>query len=74
MARKFLDTSAVVKLHHTEPDSEAVQALFDVDNDVLLISRITLLEFRSALLGCASRKFDLANRWKSGRGKGQAAP
>ena len=48
MARLFLDTSAVVKLYVGEPNSALVQNCVH-STDQLLISRLTLLEFRSAL-------------------------
>jgi predicted nucleic acid-binding protein len=50
MARKFLDTSAIIKLYRDEPDSPVVRAHV-APSDELLISRLTVLEFRSALLG-----------------------
>jgi predicted nucleic acid-binding protein len=48
--RKFLDTSAEVKLYVPEPDTPVVQAEVDAA-DELLLSRLTELEFRSALYG-----------------------
>lgn len=50
MARKFLDTSAVIKLYREEPDSDVVRAEV-APTDELLLSRLTLLEVRSAILG-----------------------
>ena len=50
MARKFSDTSAVVKLYVDEPDSADIQIHIE-PSDELVISRLTLLEFRSALFG-----------------------
>lgn len=47
MARLFADTSALIKLYRTEPDSAAVQACVTEDDD-LIISQLALLEFRSA--------------------------
>jgi len=48
--RKFLDTSAEVKLYVTEPATPAVQAAV-TDCDEVLISQLTLLDFPSALYG-----------------------
>ncbi len=50
MARKFLDTSAVVKLYVNEPESALVQAHVD-PADTLLITTLSALEFLSALYG-----------------------
>ena len=50
MARKFLDTSAVARLYVFEADTPAVQAEV-VTADETLISRLTLLEYRSAIYG-----------------------
>jgi predicted nucleic acid-binding protein len=49
MARVFLDTSALVKLYRTEPNSHLIQACVAPD-DELLICNLTLLEFDSACL------------------------
>ena len=50
MRRKFLDASALVKLYVAEPDSPLVQAQV-LPSDTLLISHLTVLEFRSATYG-----------------------
>ena len=50
MARLFLDTSALVKLYHTEPDSALVAACVNA-SDTLILSRLVLLEFRSTFYG-----------------------
>jgi predicted nucleic acid-binding protein len=50
MPRKFIDTSALVKLYVAEPESPAVQAEIIIANEVLL-SRWTIVEFRSAIYG-----------------------
>jgi predicted nucleic acid-binding protein len=50
MARIFLDTSALIKLYRTEPDSPVVQACV-APSDELFIARITPLEYRSAFFG-----------------------
>jgi predicted nucleic acid-binding protein len=47
MARLYIDTSSLVKLYRTEPDSAAVQAVIG-SNDELVISDLARLEFRSA--------------------------
>jgi predicted nucleic acid-binding protein len=48
--RRYLDTSALVKLYVPEPNSAAVQAeVFGAGE--LLISELALLEFRSAIYG-----------------------
>jgi predicted nucleic acid-binding protein len=54
MRRVFLDTSALVKLYRTEPDSGAVQACLDPD-DELLICDLTPLEFESACFSWVRR-------------------
>jgi predicted nucleic acid-binding protein len=47
MARQFLDTSAVVKLYRRESNSPVIRAIVAA-SDQILISQLTLLEFRSA--------------------------
>lgn len=47
MARLFVDTSALIKLYRTEPDSADVQACM-AQEDELVISQLALLEFRTA--------------------------
>lgn len=49
MARVFLDTSALVKLYRTEPDTQAVRACVSPDDELLLCD-LTPLEFVSACL------------------------
>jgi predicted nucleic acid-binding protein len=55
MARNFLDTSGLIKLYRTEPETPAVQACLTPQDD-LLIARITPLEFRSAFLGLVRQR------------------
>lgn len=50
MARVFIDTSSLIKLYRTEPNSPAVAAVVSF-TDSLLIAQITPLEFRSAFYG-----------------------
>ena len=50
MARTFIDTSALIKLYRTEPDSLSVRACI-LPADDILISQLTPLEFRSAFYG-----------------------
>lgn len=47
MARLFIDTSALVKLYRTEPETATVQAVI-ASEDELVISQLARLEFRSA--------------------------
>jgi predicted nucleic acid-binding protein len=49
----YIDTSVAVKLYVEEPDSEACEAI--VAGATLVSSRLLYCEFRSALLGKASR-------------------
>lgn len=55
MARKFPDTSALIKLYRNEPNSPEVRACF-APNDALLIAQITPLEFPSAFYGLVRQK------------------
>jgi len=55
MARKFVDTSAPVKLYVREPDTTAVQNEIATAAE-LLISRLTLLGLPSALYGKVREK------------------
>jgi predicted nucleic acid-binding protein len=50
LARIFTDTSALIKLYRTEPDSLAVCGCI-LPTDDILISQLTPLEFRSAFYG-----------------------
>jgi uncharacterized protein len=50
----YIDTSALVKLYVEEPDSAACDAT--VAGKVLVSSRLTYCEFRSAILGKVFRK------------------
>jgi len=65
VARLFLDTSVLIKLYHSEPNSSAVKEYVS-SSDELLIARITPLEFRSAFYGLVRQnrpadKVNLAN-------------
>jgi predicted nucleic acid-binding protein len=53
--RKFFDSSAIVKLYVTEPDTPAVQAEM-LTCDEVLISRLTPPEYRSAIYGKVREK------------------
>lgn len=55
MARLFLDTSALVKLYRSEPDSPAVRACVS-PADELLIAPIAPLEFHSAFFGLVRQR------------------
>ena len=48
MANFFLDTSAFVKRYHPEPGTDRVLALFNQPQNRIQISRLTLVEVRSA--------------------------
>ena len=48
MASYFLDTSAFVKRYHLEIGADRVAALFDRPENQIFISRLTLVETRSA--------------------------
>ena len=48
MASYFVDTSAFVKRYHIEIGSDRVAALFDQPENHIFISRLTLVETRSA--------------------------
>jgi predicted nucleic acid-binding protein len=50
MARKFVDTSALLKLYVPEPDSAVIQSELAFAA-TLIISRLTLLELPSAVYG-----------------------
>lgn len=50
MSRKFVDTSALVKLYRAEPDSLVVQAAVS-KSDIVILSRLTSLEYDSAFYG-----------------------
>ena len=50
MARKFLDTSALVKFYRQETEAATVTALL-ADEDIAVLSELTPLEFRSAFYG-----------------------
>jgi len=45
----FFDTSALVKRYHLEPGSERVNAIFDDQANILIISELALVELASAL-------------------------
>jgi predicted nucleic acid-binding protein len=45
----FFDTSALVKRYHLEPSSERVNAIFDDQDNILIISELALVELASAL-------------------------
>jgi predicted nucleic acid-binding protein len=45
----FFDTSALVKRYHLEPGSERVNAIFDDQDNILIISELALVELASAL-------------------------
>ena len=45
----FFDTSALVKRYHGEPGSEQVNAVFDDQDSILIISELALVELASAL-------------------------
>ena len=45
----FLDTSALVKRYHLEPGSERVNAMFDDQDNILIISELALVELAPAL-------------------------
>jgi len=55
MGRHFLDTSALVKLYRTEPQTQAVQACIK-PNDALVLSGLAFLEFQSAFFGLVRQK------------------
>jgi len=55
MARHFLDTSALVKLYRSEPQTQAVQACI-TPNDFLVLSGIAFLEFQSAFFSLVRQK------------------
>jgi predicted nucleic acid-binding protein len=48
----FLDSSALVKLYHSEPGTDRLSELLDTNTDdlILTIADISLLEFHSAVL------------------------
>ena len=48
MANYFLDTSAFVKRYHPETGTEQLLVLFNNPQNQILISRLTLVEARSA--------------------------
>jgi uncharacterized protein len=48
MTRYFVDTSALVKLYHTEPGSQAVAAIFAEPDASYCVSRLALVESVSA--------------------------
>ena len=56
MARHFLDTSALVKLYRSEPQTQAVQTCI-MPNDVLVLSGIAFLEFQSAFFSLVRQKY-----------------
>jgi PIN domain nuclease of toxin-antitoxin system len=45
----FLDSSALVKLHHPEKGSQKVEAVFHDPKSRIVISRLTGVELHSAL-------------------------
>ena len=45
----FFDTSALVKRYHLETGSERVDVIFDDQDNLLIISELTLVELTSAL-------------------------
>jgi len=45
----FFDTSALVKRYHLEAGSERINAIFDDQDNVLIISELALVEMASAL-------------------------
>ena len=45
----FFDTSALVKRYHQEIGSEQVNAIFDDQDNILIISELALVELASAL-------------------------
>ena len=45
----FFDTSALVKRYHLEPSSERVNAIFDDQDNILIIWELALVELASAL-------------------------
>ncbi len=49
MSFYFLDTSALVKRYHRESGSEQVNAIFDDQSNVLIISELAIVELASAL-------------------------
>ena len=51
MASYFLDSSAVVKYYHPETGSATVQRLFGAADRRILISRLSVVEVRSAFAG-----------------------
>jgi uncharacterized protein len=55
MARLFLDTSALVKLYHAEPNSASIAACIGPD-DTLVLCDLALLEFRSAFYGLVRQR------------------
>jgi predicted nucleic acid-binding protein len=50
VARRFLDTSALIKLYVVEPDSPTIRAIV-VPSDDLVISRLTVADYRAAVHG-----------------------
>ena len=55
MARHFLDTSALIKLYRSEPQTHAVQSCIK-PNDTLVLSGFAFLEFQSAFFGLVRQK------------------
>jgi predicted nucleic acid-binding protein len=47
----FLDSSAVVKLYHPEAGSATIQKIFAEPESRILVSRLAVVEVRSALAG-----------------------
>lgn len=45
----FFDTSALVKRYHREPGSDRINAIFDDQDNVLIISELAIVEMASAL-------------------------
>ena len=45
----FFDSSALIKLYHTERGSQRVEAIFEEPDRRIMISRLTGIEFQSAL-------------------------
>jgi predicted nucleic acid-binding protein len=51
VASYFLDSSAVVKLYHTEVGSATIQKIFAEPESRILVSRLAVVEVRSAFAG-----------------------
>jgi predicted nucleic acid-binding protein len=49
MAFYFFDTSALVKRYHLETGSECINAIFDDQDNVLIVSELAIVEMASAL-------------------------